>query len=40
MSKQRLNYAQEALELFKMYDEFSISIKKSGSLEAALHERA
>lgn len=34
MSKQRLNYTPQSLELFKKYDEFIMAINKSNSLEA------
>ena len=35
---QRLNYAQQAPELFKKYVEFSMALKKSSSLETPLQD--
>jgi AhpD family alkylhydroperoxidase len=36
--QQRLNYAQQAPELFKKYVEFSMALKKHSSLEATLQD--
>lgn len=38
MSRQRLNYARQAPELFKKYVEFSMAIGESSSRETALHD--